>query len=42
MCIRDSSAAVEKYNHYLTYAGLALGIICVAYIAWNALKTKHE
>ena len=40
---RDAlSAAVEKYNHYLTYAGLALGIICVAYIAWNALKTKHE
>lgn len=36
------SAAVEKYNHYLTYAGLALGIICVAYIVWNALKTKHE
>lgn len=40
---RDAlSVAVEKYNHYLTYAGLALGIICVAYIAWNALKTKHE
>lgn len=30
--------SVEKYNHYLTYAGLALGAICVAYITYNAFK----
>lgn len=28
-------AQVEKYNHYLTYAGLALGAICVVYIVWK-------
>lgn len=31
-------AAVEKYNSYLTWAGLALLAICVAYIVWNAFK----
>ncbi|MEE1365920.1 MAG: DedA family protein, partial [Muribaculaceae bacterium] len=28
--------AVEKYNSYLTYAGYAIGVFCVAYILWNA------
>lgn len=32
--------AVEKYNSYLTYAGYAIGVFCVAYIIWNAFKTK--
>lgn len=32
--------AVEKYNSYLTYAGYAIGVFCVAYILWNAFKTK--
>ena len=30
--------AVEKYNSYLTYAGYAIGVFCVAYILWNAFK----
>lgn len=34
-------ASVEKYNSYLTYAGIALGIICVAYIAYNAFKPHN-
>ena len=34
-------AKVEQYNGYLTYAGIALGVICVGIIAWNAFK-KHE
>ncbi len=32
--------AVEKYNSYLTYAGYAIGVFCVAYILWNAFRTK--
>ena len=32
--------AVEKYNSYLTYAGYAIGVFCVAYILWNTFKTK--
>lgn len=32
--------AVEKYNGYLTAAGLALCAVCVAYILYNAFKTK--
>ncbi len=36
------SAAVEEYNQYLTYAGIALGVFCVAFIAWNALKPRKE
>lgn len=32
--------AVEKYNSYLTYAGYTIGVFCVAYILWNAFKTK--
>lgn len=31
-------ASVEKYNAYLTYAGIALGVVCVAYILYNAFK----
>ena len=29
---------VEQYNSYLTYAGLALLVACVMYIAWNAMR----
>ena len=32
--------AIEKYNSYLTYVGYAIGVFCVAYILWNAFKTK--
>ncbi len=31
---------VEQYNSYLTWAGLALGALCVAYICWNAFRKK--
>ncbi|MBD5238087.1 MAG: DedA family protein [Bacteroidales bacterium] len=31
---------VEEYNKYLTYAGYALGVLCLIYILWNAFK-KH-
>lgn len=31
---------VEEYNKYLTWAGYAIGILCVVYICWNAFKKK--
>ena len=37
---KELNDAVEKYNSYLTYAGYAIGVFCVAYILWNAFKTK--
>lgn len=33
---------IEEYNSYLTWAGLALAVICVAYILWNAFKPKAD
>jgi len=39
MVSRDAlSAAVEEYNQYLTYAGIAIGVFCIGFIAWNAMK----
>lgn len=34
--------AVERYNSYLTVAGLALGAICILYIAYQALKPHNQ
>lgn len=34
--------AVEKYNSYLTIAGLVLLLFCVAYILYNAFKPKKN
>lgn len=33
---------VEKYNSYLMYAGIALGVVCVAIILWNAFKPSRR
>lgn len=33
-------AKVEEYNTYLTYAGLALGAVCMIFILWNALRPR--
>ena len=35
-------AKVEEYNSYLTYAGLAIGVICIGIILWNAFKPRHN
>lgn len=32
--------AIEKYNGYLTWAGLGLGVICIAIIIRNVLKKR--
>lgn len=34
--------AIEKYNHYLTYAGLAIGALVLAYMLWRAFKPKKN
>ncbi len=34
--------AVEKYNSYLTYAGLGLLCLCIAYIVWNAFRNNKN
>lgn len=36
----DLFTQVEQYNDYLTYAGLAIGAVCVAIILFNAFKNK--
>ncbi len=38
--INDLFNAVEEYNQYLTYAGLAIGVLCVIFILWNLFKPK--
>lgn len=35
-------AKVEEYNDYLTYAGLAIGVICICVILWNAFKPRKN
>lgn len=34
--------AVEEYNTYLTYAGAAIGVACVVYIAWTLFKPQKN
>lgn len=34
--------AVEKYNTYLTWAGLGILALCIVYIAWNAFRKKGK
>ncbi|MBQ9077648.1 MAG: DedA family protein [Muribaculaceae bacterium] len=36
--LEDLYNAVEEYNQYLTYAGLAIGAICLIFILWNLFK----
>lgn len=33
---------VERYNSYLTYIGLGIGVICLGVILWNAFKPRPE
>lgn len=35
-------STIEEYNSYLSYAGLALGAACVAYILYNAFKSNKS
>lgn len=41
MPINQLFDAVEKYNSYLTYAGLAIGLVVVGIILYNAFRPKH-
>lgn len=33
---------VERYNSYLTYIGLCIGIVCLAIICINAFRPRHN
>lgn len=33
---------VEEYNQYLTFAGLAIGAICLIFILWNLFKPRKK
>jgi len=33
---------IERYNHYLTYVGLVIGLVCVAVIVYNVTKKKKS
>lgn len=33
---------VEKYNSYLTYIGLAIGLVCLAIILFNAFRPRRD
>ena len=35
-------AKVEEYNKYLTWAGYALGLVCLIYIIWKLTAHKKE
>lgn len=35
-------AKVEEYNDYLTYVGLAIGVVCLGVILWNAFKPRKN
>ncbi len=32
-------ASIEKYNDYLTYAGAAIGVVCIAYILYKGFRS---
>lgn len=35
-------AKVEEYNSYLSYVGLAIGVVCIGFILWNAFKPRKQ
>ena len=35
-------AKVEEYNDYLTYVGLAIGVVCVGVTVYNAFKPRRN
>lgn len=40
--LADLFTQVEKYNDYLTYAGLGIGVLCVVFIIYKAFKPKNK
>lgn len=38
----DLLPQIEKYNHYLTYIGLGIGVVCVLVILRNVLKKRPK
>lgn len=42
VALDDLFKQVEQYNSYLTYAGLALGVLCVVFILYKAFKRTGD
>ena len=40
--LKDLFSMVEKYNSYLTYVGLTIGIVCLGIILWNAFRPHKK
>lgn len=40
--VDDLFVQVEKYNSYLTYAGLGIGVICLVIIIFNAFRPRRK
>lgn len=38
----DLFVKIEEYNRYLSWAGYAIALACVAFIAWQAFKPKKK
>lgn len=38
----DLTEYIEHYNHYLTYAGLAIAAVCAGIIIYNFFKPNHK
>lgn len=39
---KDLHPQIEKYNHYLTYIGLGIGVICVLVIIRSVIKNRKK
>ncbi|MCM1005049.1 MAG: DedA family protein [Prevotella sp.] len=37
---KDLLTQIEKYNHYLTYIGLGIGLVCLLFIIYNVVKKR--
>lgn len=40
--LKDLFDTVEQYNDYLSYIGLAIGVVCVLFILYNAFKPRQQ
>lgn len=40
--LNDLFTQVERYNDYLTYAGIAIGVLCLLFILYKAFKPKSK
>ena len=39
--LEDLYNQVERYNHYLSIAGLIIGVLCVLFIIWRVIQHRR-